>query len=199
MTTTPGPGPAAAAQPRTVKHMPLSPAEVADAAWAIALAAHADQVDAAGAPYIGHLTRVAAHAETIRAACAPHLDPHLIRATALLHDAIEDTRDNPEGTRVTAETLRAAGIPDSVIEDIERLTHTPHQPRVQYLQTVMESDGSTVVKLADTLDNTDPARRRILIAIDPTRAARLDAKYQAQEATLRGRLNYPPAAQAHSR
>ena len=59
----------------------------------LAECAHHCQVDKIGRPYIGHPRRVAAQAQSPEA-----------KASALLHDVIEDSS-------VTAEDLRAHGIP----------------------------------------------------------------------------------------
>ena len=68
-------------------------------ARAIAEKAHADQVDKAGEPYIGHPAHVVASVEGDKA-----------KAEAWLHDVVEDTS-------TTFDDLRAAGVDDEVVED----------------------------------------------------------------------------------
>jgi len=129
-------------------------------AQAIATAAHRSQVDKAGAPYIGHPTRVAAHA------LAAGGDEHVV-ATAWLHDVIEDTA-------VTPDELRAAGIPDEVVAAVLAVSRLSGEPVEDYFARISANPIAIAVKTADLADNTDPARLALLE--EPTRA-RLLAKY----------------------
>jgi hypothetical protein len=89
-------------------------------------------------------------------------------------------------TNATAAT--AAGLPPAVVEPVGLLTHAKDAPRGPYLEAVASDPVALVVKLADTLDNTDPVRIAALLA---DVAARLTAKYAGQLATLQdayGRL-----------
>lgn len=123
--------------------------------------AHADQTDKAGAPYVGHLERVAA-------AVASHpVSPGLAQAVAWLHDIIEDTS-------LGEVDLMAAGMPREVIEAVEAITHRPHEPRVDYYARVKANPLALAVKLADVADNSDPAR---LAYLDEATRERLVAKY----------------------
>ena len=79
-------------------------------ARAIAEKAHADQVDKAGEPYIGHPAHVAASVEGDKA-----------KAVAWLHDVVEDTS-------TTFDDLRAAGVDDEVLAALE-LPQLPRQVR----------------------------------------------------------------------
>ena len=98
------------------------------------------------------------------------LDHHVVEATAVLHDTCEDTG-------VTAAQLRAAGIADEVVDAVVLLTHDGHS-REAYLDRVASSLLATVVKIADTLDNTDPVRRRAIG--DEQTERRLADKYAGQ-------------------
>ena len=84
-----------------------------DTALEIAVRAHEGQVDKLGAAYIGHPARVAGHARALGGS------PEAI-ATACLHDVIEDSE-------VSAQDLRASGIPETVITAVELLSKRPGQ------------------------------------------------------------------------
>lgn len=135
----------------------LHGADLVIVARAIATIAHAGQTDKTGAPYIGHPERVAARVA----------DNRHDEAVAWLHDVLEDTS-------VTAEALRAAGIPGSVVYDVELLTRTPHQQPEDYYEPIRDSHSARRVKLADIADNTDVDR---LALLDDATVARLVRKY----------------------
>lgn len=140
------------------------------AATALAGDVHAHQRDALGAPYLGHVNRVAAYAEGFRVRYAPELDRFAVAATAALHDVLEDSD-------LTAEDLHARGFPADVIEAVTLLTHVPHTPRREYLEAIAAVALARIVKLADTWDNVDPVRLRAVAVNDPERARRLTGKY----------------------
>jgi len=81
-------------------------------ARAIAEAAHAGQVDKAGAPYFAHPARVAAS-----------LDEPIARCAAFLHDVVEDCPG------WTLARLAAEGIPPTVIAAVDALTKAPAKGR----------------------------------------------------------------------
>jgi hypothetical protein len=132
-----------------------------DLARQIATAAHAGQVDKAGAPYIDHPARVA------RRVAATVGDEHPAVAVAWLHDVVEDTD-------VTFDDLAAAGLDLSQTAALAALTHRPGESRSEYIDRVTANELAVLVKRADIADNTDPQR---LAALDPDTVARLEAKY----------------------
>lgn len=140
------------------------------AASALAAEVHAGQVDALGAPYLGHINRVTAYAEGLRVRYALELDRFAVAATATLHDAVEDSD-------LTVVDLEDRGFPAEVVQAVALLTHVPHTPRGEYLQSIAADPLARVVKLADTWDNADPVRLRTVAENDPERAERLAAKY----------------------
>ena len=71
----------------------------------IMYAAHKDQMDKSGVPYVFHPWHVAEQMVTEESCAA-----------ALLHDVIEDTD-------VTADDLLKAGISEEVVRAVEMLTH----------------------------------------------------------------------------
>lgn len=129
-------------------------------AEAIARAAHDGQVDKAGMPYADHPARVARR-------CAPDVDA---MAVAWLHDVLEDTA-------VTAETLRAHGIPEHVVTAVAALTREEGEAAAAYYERVARNRLALTVKWADLADNGDPGRLAALAIDDPATAARLQAKY----------------------
>lgn len=137
------------------------PRQTLAAAEAIASIAHRGQVDKAGMPYIEHPRRVA---NSIPRNGDDDLDAVSV---AWLHDVIEDTD-------ITRDDLHAAGIPWSVIEDVELLTRRDGQAPEEYYAAITMSPRALAVKLADIADNTNPERVALL---DEATVARLREKY----------------------
>lgn len=111
---------------------------------------HKGQVDKAGAPYWRHLERVA-HRLMER---FPDATKAQFQA-ALLHDAIEDAG-------ATADDLRAAGVEEEAIAAIQLVSRNlnPEGSYLDWIGRIAASGNLTAirVKLADNLDNSDPAR-----------------------------------------
>lgn len=120
----------------------LSGRELIGVADAIAERAHRGQVDKVGGEYIVHPRSVASRV-------APR-EPEYI-ATALLHDVIEDSS-------FTANDLRKAGIPESVVVAVTLLTRTDDVAPIDYYAGIRTDQMALAVKLADLADNTDPER-----------------------------------------
>lgn len=138
----------------------------------IARRAHEGQVDKAGAPYIEHPRRVAERASIL---AGPDLR-EAAAAAAWLHDVVEDTP-------LTLEELAVAGIPARVLEAVELVTKVDGQAPEQYFARIRENPVARAVKLADLIDNTDPARVRKL---DDKTRDRLGAKYARSVQLLLG-------------
>lgn len=138
------------------------------AAFELALTAHAGQVDKAGAPYIGHVARVAA-----RVPEGP--DSDAARVVALLHDVVEDT----DVTLAEVEAQFGADIAQAV----EALTRRKSEPGEAYYARVRNNPLALIVKRADIADNADPARLSLLP--EETRD-RLTRKYATARAALEG-------------
>lgn len=132
--------------------------ELISLAKAIATDAHAGQVDKAGAPYVGHLARVASYAD--QGNC------HAVMA-AWLHDTVEDTE-------LTAEDLIGRGVPEDVVATIVLLTRRDDQTPVDYYAQIRDNAAAREVKLADLADNSDPERLSLLSDED---RGRLERKY----------------------
>jgi (p)ppGpp synthase/HD superfamily hydrolase len=131
----------------------MDPIATADA---IAAEAHADQVDKAGNPYVGHVRRVASYVDPANADAV---------VAALLHDTIEDTG-------ITAAELGDRGISAQAIEAVELLTRRKEQPTAEYYQLIRDHPIAREVKLADLADNTDPVRLARLSESDQERLTR---------------------------
>lgn len=121
----------------------------------IARRAHEGQPDKTGLPYIEHVIRVAA-------GVAP-----ADRATAWLHDVLEDTD-------ITAEDLAAAGIDAETIASVEAITRHDDEADDDYYARVKSNAGALRVKASDLSDNSSEAR---LAGLDPETQARLREKY----------------------
>lgn len=141
-------------------------------AEAIARRAHAGQTDKSGLDYIDHPRRVAERAALIAPA---DLRAESI-ATAWLHDVVEDTE-------VALADLRADGLPQTVLEAVERLTKKPGQARSDYFAAIRAHNVARIVKTADLIDNTNPERVALL---DDVSRSRLAEKYSESWALLLG-------------
>ncbi|MBF7156643.1 GTP pyrophosphokinase [Bacillus albus] len=106
----------------------------------IAKTAHGGQVDKAGIDYIKHPEAVASFVNTNEE-----------KATAYLHDVLEDTE-------MTANDLLSAGIPHNIVEAVQVLTKEKYTPYFEYLSKVKENSLARTVKLADLKHNSDRSR-----------------------------------------
>jgi hypothetical protein len=110
----------------------------------IARAAHAGQVDKAGADYIRHVERVVAQVASDEA-----------KAVAWLHDVLEDT----EWDRAM---LAAAQVPERILDAVQLLTRTDVEPGERltygdYIDRIWQSGNllAVEVKVADLKDHFD--------------------------------------------
>jgi len=118
--------------------MSTQPLDLITNAVNIARRAHTGQFRRNGiTAYICHPERVADRLQDE--------SPEVI-ATAWLHDVLEDT---PQ----TAESLRAGGIPESVITAVVTLTKKEGEAYGAYLARVKANPIARKVKVADMLDN----------------------------------------------
>ena len=106
----------------------------------LSFAAHKDQLDKSGMPYVYHPFHVAEQMETEETV-----------AVALLHDVIEDTD-------YTLEDLKAMGFPDSVTEALALMTHDDSVPYLDYVAKLKDNPIARAVKLADLRHNSDLSR-----------------------------------------
>lgn len=106
----------------------------------LCFAAHKDQKDKSGLPYVFHPFHL-----------AESMTDEETTAAALLHDVMEDTP-------FTAEDLRNAGIPEPVMQALLLLTHDPATPYMDYVEAIGKNPIARAVKLADLRHNSDLTR-----------------------------------------
>ena len=114
--------------------------ELTKKAMRISLRAHQGQTDRSGMPYFLHPFHVADHMKDEEETC-----------TALLHDVVEDTD-------VTLDDLRAAGMPERVLEAVDLLTHRKGVPYLDYVRNLSGNPIARAVKLQDLEHNLDLGR-----------------------------------------
>ena len=118
--------------------MPYTP--LTKKALCLSFEAHRDQRDKSGLPYVYHPFHLAEQMSTEEEACV-----------ALLHDVVEDGC-------LTFEELRAAGMPESVVQGVRDLTHDPAVPYLDYVEGLRTKPLARTVKLADLRHNANLAR-----------------------------------------
>ena len=111
----------------------------------LAIELHKDQKGILGEPYILHVERVACN--------FPNDSPEYL--VALLHDTVEDTE-------ITIDNLRYLGLPESVLEAVDAITHRIYEPQVKYYARIKCNPLATKVKLADVRDNLRASRMQKL-------------------------------------
>ena len=109
-------------------------------AMKLCFAAHRDQTDKSGMPYVFHPFHL-----------AEQMTDELTTVTALLHDVVEDTT-------YTLDDLRGMGFPDEVIGALTLLTHDPSVPYLDYVARIRSDPVAKAVKLADLRHNSDLTR-----------------------------------------
>lgn len=130
-------------------------------ARAVAIAAHAGQVDKAGEPYFDHVTRVAGMVRRLRGR------EDAAYQAALLHDVIEDTA-------LTLPDLLAMGFPHPVMVTVDLLTRRDGESHEAAVARASGTPDSWLVKVCDVADNADPER---LGRLDPGLREHLEVKY----------------------
>jgi len=131
-------------------------------AMELCLAAHGEQRDKGGYPYIFHPIHLAEQMP----------DEYSVIA-ALLHDVAEDTD-------CTLEEIAAMGFPAPVMTALALLCHDPAVPYLEYVAALKRDPIARRVKLADLRHNSDTSR---LPQLNEQGRARLE-KYRAAIALL---------------
>ena len=106
----------------------------------LCFAAHRDQTDKSGLPYVFHPFHL-----------AEQMPDELTTVVALLHDVVEDTP-------YTLEDLAKLGFPQKVLSTLARLTPDPSVPYLDYVAALKEDPIARQVKLADLRHNSDLTR-----------------------------------------
>ena len=107
----------------------------------IMFAAHKEDVDKGGYPYVMHPLHVAEQMTSEAATCA-----------ALLHDVVEDHEENYSFEQLQAD------FPAEVTEALKCLTHGRDEPYMKYIRRVAKNPLAVEVKMADLAHNMDASR-----------------------------------------
>jgi (p)ppGpp synthase/HD superfamily hydrolase len=127
----------------------------------IAREAHTD-VDKIGVPYFNHVRAVADGLEPLGVE---------LEMAGLLHDIIEDTP-------WTAQALKDAGVPVSVVDIVESVTNTPGQRYLEKIEAITRHPDGLLVKISDNAHNSrqdrldklpEDTRRRLIQKYEKTR------------------------------
>ena len=137
--------------------------ELTKKAMKLCFAAHKDQVDKSGMPYVFHPFHV-----------AEQMTDELSTVTALLHDVVEDTP-------YTLEDLRQMGFPEPVLAALALLTHGEDVPYLDYVAQIKANPIARAVKLADLRHNSDLSR---LSQVDAAALERVEKYKKAMEILL---------------
>ena len=114
--------------------------ELTKKAMKLCFAAHKNQVDKSGLPYVFHPFHL-----------AEQMTDELTTVAALLHDVVEDTS-------YTFHDLREMGFPEEVLNALALLTHDDGTPYLDYVARLKDNRIARAVKLADLRHNSDLAR-----------------------------------------
>lgn len=133
------------------------------AAMKLCFAAHRDQVDKSGLPYVFHPLLVAEQLSGEEEICV-----------ALLHDVMEDTD-------TTAEDIRAAGMSEAVVEALLLMTHDPSARYMDYVASLAKNPLARRVKMADLRHNMDVSRLDIVTDADRKRCEKYARAYAMLE------------------
>lgn len=124
----------------------------------LAAEAHEGQFDKAGRPYFEHVAAVARHTVDLISLYGQGLTYEEMDAAtmaAFLHDVVEDTP-------LTFEDLAAKGFAPAVIETVRLLTRdrSTGLSYMDWIRSIARSGNraALLVKLADNMHNSDPAR-----------------------------------------
>lgn len=126
-------------------------------ALTLCFAAHKDQTDKSGIPYVFHPFHL-----------AEQMDSELTTVVALLHDVVEDSE-------YTLADLTDMGFPAEVTDAVALMTHGEGVPYLDYVAKIRENPIARKVKLADLRHNSDLSR---LDRVDAKALARVE-KYAA--------------------
>ena len=123
----------------------------------LCFAAHKDQTDKSGLPYVFHPFHL-----------AEQMPDEKTTVAALLHDVVEDTS-------FTLADLREMGFDRDVLDALALLTHQNGVPYMDYVAKIKPNRIARTVKLADLRHNSDLTR---LDKIDEAAIRRVE-KYKA--------------------
>lgn len=116
-------------------------------AIAIAAVVHKGQTDKSGSPYILHPLRLMTRMRSMPA-----------KIVAVLHDVVEDSRNNSSQTKWTFERLQQEGFTEEVITALEGVTDRPGEEYDAFVERAAANPISREVKIADLEDNMNLLR-----------------------------------------
>ena len=129
-------------------------------AIAIAVEAHAGQVQKNGDPYVLHPLHLMMQMET-----------EAEKIAAVLHDVVEDTE-------WSLADLQAEGFSDEVLVAIGLLTRQPHMTYEQFIEEIAPNPLARKVKLADIAHNMDVRRLPTITMKDVDRLIQYRAAFE---------------------
>ena len=129
-------------------------------AIAIAVEAHAGQVQKNGDPYVLHPLHLMMQMET-----------EAEKIAAVLHDVVEDTE-------WSLADLQAEGFSDEVLVAIGLLTCQPHMTYEQFIEEIAPNPLARKVKLADIAHNMDVRRLPTITMKDVDRLIQYRAAFE---------------------
>ena len=126
----------------------------------LCFAAHKEQLDKCGIPYVFHPFHLAEQMQTEETTIV-----------ALLHDVVEDTD-------YTLEDIAAMGFDPVITDALTLLTHDEAVPYMDYIRAIKDNPVAKAVKLADLKHNSDLSRLDI---VDEKALARREKYLKALE------------------
>ena len=126
----------------------------------LCFAAHKEQLDKCGIPYVFHPFHLAEQMQTEETTIV-----------ALLHDVVEDTD-------YTLEDIAAMGFDPVITDALKLLTHDEAVPYMDYVRAIKDNPVAKAVKLADLKHNSDLSRLDI---VDEKALARREKYLKALE------------------
>ena len=126
----------------------------------LCFAAHKEQLDKCGIPYVFHPFHLAEQMQTEETTIV-----------ALLHDVVEDTD-------YTLEDIAAMGFDPVITDALTLLTHDEAVPYMDYVRAIKDNPVAKAVKLADLKHNSDLSRLDI---VDEKALARREKYLKALE------------------
>lgn len=126
----------------------------------LCFAAHKEQLDKCGIPYVFHPFHLAEQMQTEETTIV-----------ALLHDVVEDTD-------YTLEDITAMGFDPVITDALALLTHSKDVAYMDYVRAIKDNPVAKAVKLADLKHNSDLSRLDI---VDEKALARREKYLKALE------------------
>lgn len=141
----------------------------------IAALVHEGQTDKAGAPYILHPLRMMMRQQT-----------EAEMMTAVMHDVVEESRNNPPETKWTLDRLREDGFSEEVVQALDGVTDREGESYDAFVERAALNPISRVVKIADLEDNMNMLRMSELRPKDLERLAKYHRSWHRLSAASEG-------------